>query len=238
MPSSQRWLPRATSSVEHGGGELQVGIAGRDERHERLVAGGAKLGEQFVDRGHGAGVLVRCRRLCLTGVSSRCACSGTMPDLRYPDYFSPRQPGDFRGVFVAAAGEADDDHFVRLALGGQLHRLGHGVRAFQRGQDAFGAGQRVEGLPGPRRRGRRCTSRGRCLSSSCARGRRRDSRARPRSSARRRSGRRRPASRSCSCRAARRAGRRRAARRDRPARPSGRRPRRRPVRPPRASTNG
>ena len=35
------------------------------------------------------------------------------------------------------------DVVLRLACG-ELHRLGDGVRAFQRGQDAFAAGQRVE----------------------------------------------------------------------------------------------
>ena len=58
------------------------------------------------------------------------------------------QPGDFGRVFVAAAGETNDDDLVRLAPGGLLHRLGHGVRTFQRRQDAFRAGQRVESVQG------------------------------------------------------------------------------------------
>ena len=79
---------------------------------------------------------------------------------------------------------------------GQLHRLGDGVRAFQGRQDAFGAGQGVEGGEGVLVAAVGVGARGPCLSNSCVRDRRRDSRGRRRSSGRRRSGRLRPASRS------------------------------------------
>ena len=52
------------------------------------------------------------------------------------------------GVFVAAAGEADDDRVIFRFAAGEFHRFGDGVRAFERGQDAFVAGEGVEGGQG------------------------------------------------------------------------------------------
>ena len=52
---------------------------------------------------------------------------------------------DLRGIFIAAAGEADDDGVIFRFAAGKFHRRGDGVRAFQSRQNAFGAGEGVEG---------------------------------------------------------------------------------------------
>ena len=54
------------------------------------------------------------------------------------------QSGDLRRVFVAAAGEADDEDFVAFHGVGDFHSLGDGVGAFQGGEDAFARGEGVE----------------------------------------------------------------------------------------------
>ena len=43
IPNSHRVAPRADSSAQHVGREFQIGIAGRDERHKGLAAGGTQL---------------------------------------------------------------------------------------------------------------------------------------------------------------------------------------------------
>ena len=40
-------------AAEQVGGKLQVGIAGRDERHQGLALGGAEIAEESVECGHG-----------------------------------------------------------------------------------------------------------------------------------------------------------------------------------------
>ena len=51
MPSSHRLAPRRDHLGQHLGRELQIGIAGRDERHEGL-APLAAAAENVVNRGH------------------------------------------------------------------------------------------------------------------------------------------------------------------------------------------
>src|SRR3569623_1755455 len=58
------------------------------------------------------------------------------------------QPCDFETVLVAAAGEAHDDCLSFLALRGQLHAFGDGVRAFERRQNPLVAREQIEGLEG------------------------------------------------------------------------------------------
>ena len=43
----------------HLGGEIQIGIAGGDKRHECLAAGETKLAKERVDGGHAKGLGVR-----------------------------------------------------------------------------------------------------------------------------------------------------------------------------------
>ena len=185
MPTSHRLQPRRDQFLEHGGGELQVGIAGRDERHQRLAA-------------LAFAIVQKVRRSQTSSMQSVA--------VNYPND-SPRS----RAISAASLSPRPErqttttSSFGRCA--GKLHRFGHGVRAFQRRQDAFGAGQGVEG-------GQRVVVAAAGVLHAAGvfpiavlgadagiieAGRD--------ASARRRSGRRRPASRSCSCRAARRAGR-------------------------------
>src|SRR4051794_30457501 len=58
--------------------------------------------------------------------------------------FRSCQPRDFRGVFIAAAGEADEDGVVFRLFARQVHGGCHRVRAFEGRQNAFAAGERVE----------------------------------------------------------------------------------------------
>ena len=69
---------------------------------------------------------------------------------RYFEYFSwySFQPSDLGRVFIAAAGEADDDGVIFRFAAGEFHRAGDGVRTFEGGQDAFGAGESIEGGQG------------------------------------------------------------------------------------------
>src|SRR5690606_33294879 len=56
-----------------------------------------------------------------------------------------REVGHGADVLVAPAREVDQDGLLWAHFLGQLHGVGHGVARFQRGDDAFGAAQTVEG---------------------------------------------------------------------------------------------
>jgi hypothetical protein len=56
------------------------------------------------------------------------------------------QIGHGANVFVATARQVDQNGLVRAHGFGQLHGVGHGVAGLQRGNDAFGAAQVVEGV--------------------------------------------------------------------------------------------
>src|ERR1017187_7374073 len=56
------------------------------------------------------------------------------------------EPRDFVRVFVAAAGEANDQDLAWPQAAGFLERLGHGMTGLERGEDTFLAGGQVVGL--------------------------------------------------------------------------------------------
>src|SRR5207249_2268695 len=58
------------------------------------------------------------------------------------------QPGDFLAVFVASAGEVDDEDLVLAHFGGDLAGVGEGVGGFQGGEDSFESRDLLEGFDG------------------------------------------------------------------------------------------
>ena len=60
----------------------------------------------------------------------------------------PTEPGDFVGVFVAAAGEADEEDLAGPDPPGLLERLGEGVARLQGREDPFVPRGGVVGVEG------------------------------------------------------------------------------------------
>ena len=58
----------------------------------------------------------------------------------------PAEPGDFSGVFVAPAREADNDDLIGRPAGRFPGRPGEGMGGFQGRQNPLAAGHEVEGV--------------------------------------------------------------------------------------------
>ena len=78
--------------------------------------------------------------------SLRDAASSVSPALRFPVCPIFRERGHRLHVLVAAPGEVDEDYLLGAHLARQKQGVGDGVGRFERGDDAFEAGEEAEGF--------------------------------------------------------------------------------------------